>query len=289
MDPQFIELSMELGLSAEEAEVQYPVVRVIADAIIERVDSQCLVVGISGSQGSGKSTLAAQLGYLMGHAGYQTVQTSIDDFYLTRAERLELADSEHPLFATRGVPGTHDMNLLFNCVSGIINAEPVILPRFDKLLDDRSPETTAVAAGVNVLLLEGWCVGAPPIKQSWEVAPMNQLEAAEDSDGRWRQAVATALNSEAYQQVFDLIQYQVFLQIPDFAVVRDWRFRQEQHLGKQGGGGHTMDIDTLNRFISHYERITRHMLVSMPQCSNALIPVDDGHHFQSPHFTDKFS
>jgi D-glycerate 3-kinase len=69
------------------------------------------VLGLCGAQGSGKSTLAAALARMLARDGTRTAILSLDDIYLTRAERLQLAREVHPLFATRGAPGTHDVAL----------------------------------------------------------------------------------------------------------------------------------------------------------------------------------
>ena len=65
------------------------------------------ILGIAGSQGSGKSTLAKAVAERFGGASL-----SLDDVYLTKAERAAMAARVHPLFATRGPPGTHDLGLL---------------------------------------------------------------------------------------------------------------------------------------------------------------------------------
>jgi len=71
-----------------------------------------ILVGLSGTQASGKSHTAARLAEQLGHEGIRVAVRSLDDFYLTRAERQHLATSVHPLLKTRGVPGTHDFALI---------------------------------------------------------------------------------------------------------------------------------------------------------------------------------
>ena len=62
-------------------------------------------VGINGCQGSGKSTLTHFIAeYLRAEYQLNVVVMSLDDFYLTREKRNELANDIHPLLATRGVP-----------------------------------------------------------------------------------------------------------------------------------------------------------------------------------------
>ena len=70
-----------------------------------------LVLGICGAQGSGKSTLAEALAERLERDGLACAVLSLDDLYLTRAERERLARGVHPLLATRGPPGTHDTSL----------------------------------------------------------------------------------------------------------------------------------------------------------------------------------
>ena len=93
------------------------------------------LVGFSGCQGSGKSTLVALMAMVMREVyGVSTVVLSLDDFYLTKATRAALAKSIHPLFATRGVPGTHDLALLKETISALRQpgaGGAVAVPTFD--------------------------------------------------------------------------------------------------------------------------------------------------------------
>src|SRR5699024_9400250 len=66
---------------------------------------------ISSLQGSGKSTLATQLASAAAERGLYLACVSIDDFYLDLDARQRLARQVHPLLATRGPPGTHDLAL----------------------------------------------------------------------------------------------------------------------------------------------------------------------------------
>jgi D-glycerate 3-kinase len=109
-----------------------------------------VVIGLCGAQGSGKSTTAGRLGTRLEVNGYATAVLSIDDFYLTRAERAALADSIHPLLTTRGVPGTHDVKLVMHTLLNLLEAgaaDTVPIPKFDKSRDDR----VKVGASVPVL------------------------------------------------------------------------------------------------------------------------------------------
>lgn len=236
-----------------------------------------IVIGICGAQGSGKSTLAREVEARCGVEGLASAVLSLDDLYLTRAERQELARTIHPLLATRGVPGTHDIALGLDVLDGLEGGGPVALPRFDKARDDRVPERdwTVVAPGCDVLVLEGWCLGAFPQMPRELAEPVNALEANEDADGRWRGWVNDMLG-DSYQRLFARIDRLVLLAAPDFEVVHAWRSEQERDLAAHAGrGGKVMDEAEIARFIAHYERITRAILAEMPARADLVIQLDE--------------
>lgn len=245
-----------------------------------------LLVGISGAQGSGKSTLCSLLrSTLKTGWGLNTATLSIDDLYLTRAERLALAADCHPLLATRGVPGTHDVALgkrLLRQLAKLPAGGSLFLPRFDKARDDRAPQQKwpQVAGPLDLILLEGWCVGARPQPPALLTEAVNRLEAEEDGDGRWRRFVNDQL-AGPYADLFAGIDFLVMLAVPDFSAVFDWRRRQERQLaaslGHKGTGLPLLDDDALRRFIAHYERLTRFMLAEMPGRADLVLRLDGQH------------
>lgn len=216
------------------------------------------ILGIAGSQGSGKSTLARAVADRFGAA-----TLSLDDVYLTQAERAEMARRVHPLFATRGPPGTHDLELLDAVLTRLQTAGPdarTPLPRFDKLADDRAPESDfpVVQGRPRAIVLEGWCLGATPQTPQALAAPVNALERAQDPDGVWRRAVNAAL-AQNYAALRARLDALVFLKAPAFEAVLDWRCEQEA--GLMGVAVVSPERRAaLARFVQHYERLTRHML-----------------------------
>jgi D-glycerate 3-kinase len=246
----------------------------IGAALATRTRPGPLVVGLCGAQGSGKSTLAAELAARIGH----TVVLSLDDLYLTRAARIELACAVHPLLRTRGVPGTHDVGLGLRVFDALDRGLDAPLPRFDKASDDRvAGEHWRIARGdTQVLLLEGWCVGARPQTVAALSEPVNALEREEDADGRWRRYVNAALAGD-YQRLFARLDRLVLLAAPGFSIVRDWRTQQERALRAVAGADATgvMDDAELVRFIAHYERLTRHVLAEMPGRADLTIRLDE--------------
>lgn len=233
------------------------------------------VFGISGLQGSGKSTLAAQLVAAAGEAGLAAASVSLDDFYLTAAQRRALARDVHPLLVTRGPPGTHDVPLALATLDALRGGQTPALPRFDKLGDDRlAPEHwTQPPAPLDLLVLEGWCLGVPAEPEDALRDPLNAIEREEDGDGRWRRWCNAALARD-YPLLWDRIDVLWFLQPPGFEAVHTWRGEQERALQAAEPGRPAMDRAALVRFIQHYERVSRQALRTMPNIADVRVPLD---------------
>ena len=239
------------------------------------------LIGIAGAQGSGKTTLARAAAARLGAA-----HLSLDDVYRTRTERQAMARDIHPLFAVRGPPGTHDLALLEQTIAALFSAgtdNRTPLPAFDKLADDRAPETQwpVFTGRPSAVLIDGWCLGATAQAKGELIAPINDLEAESDPDGLWRGAVNAALNGP-YAEVFARFDAILFLKAPSFDAVLDWRCEQEAGLM-----GLTLDNLPATRraelavFIQHFERITRHMLAGGVR-ANFTAALDHQRHPLSP-------
>lgn len=229
-------------------------------------DGRLCIVAICGAQGSGKSTLATGLAGRFDRCAV----LSLDDLYLTRAERETLAAEVHPLLRTRGVPGTHDVALGLETIAALERGEAAPLPRFDKAADDRLPpaEWPLAPAGTRLLILEGWCVDARPQDAAALTEPINRLEREEDPDGTWRRYANDALTGD-YRRMFARIDLLAMLAAPGFDCVLGWRRQQEHELRQRTGAG--MSDAELGRFVAHYERLTRHILSEMPDRADLLI------------------
>jgi D-glycerate 3-kinase len=238
-----------------------------------------LMVGLNGSQGSGKSTLCNLLKWILEAAfDCRTCVISIDDLYLKKATRQQLAAEVHPLLATRGVPGTHDIPLgleLFAQLKAAATGTSVAIPRFNKASDDRRPqeEWDHCDGPVDLVLFEGWCVGATPQSEAELEKPLNRLEEREDGAGSWRQYVNAQLEGP-YRELFAQLETLLMLQIPDWELVYHWRKRQEQQLAAKSSGAGIMGDTELRRFIMHYERLTRHQLQELPKRADLVMALD---------------
>ena len=248
--------------------------RPLADQIGDMwVDKQPVLVGINGAQGSGKTTLCRFLEVLLVEHNLRSVTLSLDDLYLTRAERHALAAELHPLFATRGVPGTHDLALGEAILGDLLAGRMAALPRFDKASDDRAEMRRLVEPPIDVVLFEGWCVGAVPQPDAALAKPVNRLEAEEDPDAVWRGEVNRRLATD-YAELFARIDLQVMVQVEDFEAVRAGRKLQETKLAARDPHGPAlMDDAALDRFLMHYERLTRWMLEEMPGRADVVIGI----------------
>lgn len=254
-----------------------------------------LGLAINGGQGTGKSTLAAFLSaYLERFHGLRVFVLSLDDLYLTRAERAELGVRVHPLLATRGVPGTHDLGIGMDVAKGCFSHEHTTLhsPVFEKANDDRAPREgwSVISAPIDLLILEGWCVGAIAEPEAALADPINSLERESDPHGIWRRYVNDQLKMN-YQTFFSMFSKRVMLKAPDFDCILRWRTKQERKLRKTlaaSGASHAglMDDTAVARFIMHYERLTRWMLAEMPARVDACLHLNEAHGAEQLVFID---
>lgn len=229
-------------------------------------------VGLAGGQGAGKSTLSSAIIAAGEHFGLRVVSLSIDDFYLTRSEREALATRVHPLLATRGPPGTHDTSLCMSVMDALDADGVVTVPIFDKGLDDRAPQTRNVRAPADVVLLEGWCIGARPEPPDRLDQPINALEAESDSQGLWRRHINQALATD-YARLFGKLDCLAFLRVPNLDAVVRWRLQQESERPPEL----RLDKAEVTHFVAHYERLTRWMLEDLPGRADVLVELDEGH------------
>lgn len=247
-----------------------------------RPDTGPLLLGINGAQGTGKSTLAEFLAVATGRLfAWQTAVLSIDDFYLTREQREARAETVHPLFAVRGVPGTHDVGMLGAALGKLVDlaaGEVAELPRFDKAADDRESIDTwpKVEGPLDLVILEGWCVGSVPQVDEALREPVNLLERQDDPDATWR-IYANQELAKGYASIFSRLHALLFLEAPSFDAIFRWRSEQERKLAGRRSGAALMDQAELERFVQHYERLTRHNLDTLPARADIRLTLGEDH------------
>ena len=246
------------------------------------------IIGLTGGQGSGKSTISKILKIILKEGfNLNTVIFSIDDFYKTLRERKTMSKKINPLFLTRGVPGTHNTALLLKCLKNLKskNFKKFLIPKFDKSIDDRLSKMfwQNINTKPDIVIFEGWCVGATPQKNKDLIAPINVLEKENDKKRTWRNFVNEELKTR-YKKIFKLIDLTIFLKIPSFEYVYKWRLLQEKKLRITSKGKKTMSNKQVKNFIMFYERITKHMLKNFSKKAKFIINIDNSHRLKSLKF-----
>jgi len=246
------------------------------------------VIGLTGGQGTGKSTISNILKIILKDAyNLKTVIFSIDDFYKTLQERKKISQKISNLFLTRGVPGTHDTRMILQCIKNLKkkNFKKIYIPKFDKSIDDRlhKKKWLKVNKKPNIVIFEGWCVGATAQKKKDLNLPINKLEKQKDKKKTWRQKVNSELKKN-YKTIFNLIDKLIFLKVPSFKYVYKWRLLQEKKLRITSKGKKTMSDTQVENFIMYYQRITKHMLKTLPKKADVVIRIDDRHRLKSIRF-----
>ena len=243
---------------------------------------ETLILGFSGGQGSGKTTVSGILKIILKKFFKRKLHViSIDDFYKTLNDRDKMSHKIHPLFKIRGVPGTHDINLVkkfFNIIKKN-KFEKIKLPRFEKAEDNRAKKKYwfNIKQKPDIVILEGWCVGAKPQSNSLIKKPINILEKYEDKHLIWRKYANEKLNKE-YKKLFAMIDHFIFMKIPNFNVVYKWRFLQEIKLRKKlQSNKKIMSHNEIKRFIMFYERITLQMIKDLSKSASVVIFLKTNH------------
>ena len=250
---------------------------------------ETLILGFSGGQGSGKTTVTGILKIILKKFFKRRIHvSSIDNFYKTLEDRNKISNKIHPLLKTRGVPGTHDINLVKNFFNIIRKKKfkKIKLPKFEKAMDNRLEKKYwfNIKQKPEIVILEGWCVGARPQSNSLIKRPINILEKYEDKDLKWRKYVNEKLKKE-YKKLFLMIDYLIFMKIPNFKVVFKWRLLQEKKLKKKSySNKKIMSYNEIKRFIMFYQRITLQMIKDLSKSASIVMLLNKNHEIKKALF-----
>ncbi len=211
-----------------------------------------LIQGLLGGQGTGKTTLTQILCHLLGSMGCNAVGLSLDDLYKPYSDRQRLAQTD-PRLRWRGPPGTHDIELGLATLAQVRAAprgEAVALPRFDKSLhggegDRIEPKRVH---NIDLLLFEGWFVGARPI----DPAQFDQAPApiATEADRQFARDMNAQLAT--YLPLWDCLDRLILLCPADYRFSQAWRKEAEHRMIAQGRAG--MDDATIDKFVEYFWR-----------------------------------
>ena len=248
---------------------------------IYRKDFKTKIIGLSGGQGAGKSTITGILKLILKKKyGLNICVFSLDDFYKTKNERLRMSKKKHPLFITRGVPGTHDIALLNQTIRKLKQKKfrTVLIPKFDKSKDNRFRKNKwqKIKIKPDIIIFEGWCVGTTHQNNSELKRPINLIEKKYDENLKWRKTVNNLIKKR-YKNIFNKIDKLVFLKVPHFNYIIKWRWLQEQKMKLTTKSKKTMSKTEVKEFIMFYERLTKHMIKNYSKISDLTIFLDKRH------------
>jgi D-glycerate 3-kinase len=247
-----------------------------------------LIIGLAGGQGIGKTTITSIITIILKkYFKLNAFKISIDDFYKTRKQRILLSKNKHPLLMTRGVPGTHDINIMLNFFRKIKvkKFKSLKLPKFNKAIDDRCKQSLwyKIKSKPDVIILEGWCVGARSQNFRELRKPINSLEKIHDQNFKWRQYVNYQLKTK-YKKLFNQLDYILFLKAKNFSLLRRWRLKQEKKLwlkSKNKKNLKIMNKDQVKNFMDTYQRITQQMFKDMPKYSSIVMNLNNSHQIKN--------
>ncbi len=248
---------------------------------IYKKDNKTKIIGLSGGQGTGKSTITEILKFILKKKyGLNSCCFSIDDFYKTKAQRRKMSKNTHPLFFTRGVPGTHDIVLLNQIIKKLKkrNFKAMLVPKFDKSIDDRLKKNKwqKIKNSPDIIIFEGWCVGAKHQKNSALKKHVNLMEKNYDKNLQWRKTVNSHLKNQ-YKKLFNKIDKLIYLKAPNFDYIFKWRLHQEQKMKLTSKNKKTMSKSHVKKFIMFYERTTKQMMKDFSKISDLTVFLDKSH------------
>ena len=247
-----------------------------------------LILGLSGGQGIGKTTISSIITLILKkYFKLNIFKISIDDFYKTRKERFLLSKKIHPLLMTRGVPGTHDINIVLNFFKRVKknNFKSLKLPKFDKAIDDRCKKSSwyTIKKRPDIIIFEGWCVGARSQKNIILKKPVNSLEKSNDQNLFWRKYVNDQLKKK-YKKLFSYLDCLLYMKAKNFSLLQKGRLKQEKKLWIKSKNKKNLKLmskgDVIN-FMQTYQRITQNMFEDVPKYASIIIKLNSNHQIKT--------
>ncbi len=251
-------------------------------------------VGLAGGQGTGKTTTSSIIKIILEkYFKLKVFKISIDDFYKTRKERITLSKKVHPMLLTRGVPGTHDINMMLDFFkkSKSKKFKQIKLPNFNKAIDDRFPKNkwNKINKKPDVIIFEGWCVGARAEANKTLKKSINSMEKANDQKLVWRKYVNQQLKTK-YKKLYSQLNCMIYLKAKNFSLLQKWRLKQENKLwlktNKKSSNKIMSKVDVI-KFMQTYQRITQNMFKNMPRYASIILNLNSNHQIKTAVYKSK--
>ena len=246
------------------------------------------IAGLAGGQGTGKTTTSSLIKIILTkYFKLKVFRISIDDFYKTRKERIDLSKRVHPMLLTRGVPGTHDINMMLSFFRKAKSKKfkKLKLPTFNKAIDDRfnKKKWYDLNQKPDVIIFEGWCVGAKPEKNITLKKTINLMEKAKDQKQIWRKYVNQQLKYK-YKNLYSHLNCLIYLKAKNFSLLQKWRLKQERKLllkSKKNSKLKIMNKENVLSFMQTYQRITQNMFRNMPKYASIVLNLNSNHQIKT--------
>ncbi|KPQ35883.1 MAG: D-glycerate 3-kinase [Phormidesmis priestleyi Ana] len=212
------------------------------------------IQGILGGQGTGKTTLTHVLQLILKQLQHETVALSIDDLYLTYAERQQLRQ-EDPRLIWRGPPGTHDVNLGLTTLAQLKTSsieDKVSVPQFDKSLIGGQGDRTQpkICLAPTIVLFEGWLVSMRPLADEYFTDDRVQLPSPIDTPADRAFARDSNRRLQKYLPLWQFLDSLLVLQPQDHRLSLQWR-QQAEHTMKANGKPGLSDPEIAD-FVSYF-------------------------------------
>ena len=217
--------------------------------LLSRVESALLqgervVLGVSALPGCGKSTLCSWVKFASQQLGWPVEHLSLDDFYWSAAQ-LDKSMQGNPWCVPRALPGSHDTDGLLQSLEHWKESGQIEAPRFDKSLrNGRGDRFGSISSRPEVVLLEGWFLGATPIPS----IETEILEGLSEQELAWRSRAVSLLAE--YQEIWTLLDDLWHLRAVRSDLSSGWKQQQLVTLERQSGVSYrTSDLADFNRMV----------------------------------------
>ena len=197
------------------------------------------------------------------------------------------------MLLTRGVPGTHDINMMLSFFKQVKSRKfkRLKLPTFNKAIDDRFSKRYwyDLKNKPDVIIFEGWCVGAKSEKTNTLKKTINSMERTKDHKQIWRKYVNQQLKSK-YKNLYSQLNCLIYLKAKNFSLLQKWRLKQERKLYLKSKKNLKLKImnkqDVLN-FMQTYQRITQNMFKNMPKYASIILNLNSNHQIKTAVYKNK--